>query len=98
MTISAVTSSTVLRGLDWISDLASAETVLTPRQQLIARAIVNRPAIILADEPTSALDDANCDKVARLLEEQASAVGATLLVVTHDSRLKEKFPNQMKLS
>jgi len=64
----------------------------------IARAIVNRPAIILADEPTSALDDANCDKVAHLLEEQASAVGATLLVVTHDARLKEKFPNQIELS
>ena len=64
----------------------------------IARAIVNRPAIILADEPTSALDDANCDKVAHLLEEQASAVGATLLVVTHDGRLKEKFPNQIELS
>lgn len=40
VTISAVTSSTVLRGLDWISDLASAETALTPRQQLIARPIV----------------------------------------------------------
>lgn len=40
VTISAVTSSTVLRGLDWVSDLASAETVLTPRQQLIARPIV----------------------------------------------------------
>ncbi len=64
----------------------------------IARAIVNRPAIILADEPTSALDDANCDKVAQLLEEQASAVGATLLVVTHDGRLKEKFSNQIELS
>ena len=64
----------------------------------IARAIVNRPAIILADEPTSALDDANCDKVAHLLEEQASAVGATLLVVTHDGRLKEKFPNQIELA
>ncbi|MCB0561639.1 MAG: ATP-binding cassette domain-containing protein [Phaeodactylibacter sp.] len=63
----------------------------------IARAIVNRPAIILADEPTSALDDANCDKVAHLLEEQARAVGATLLVVTHDSRLKEKFPHQIEL-
>ncbi|MCB9289055.1 MAG: ATP-binding cassette domain-containing protein [Lewinellaceae bacterium] len=64
----------------------------------IARAIVNRPAIILADEPTSALDDANCDKVAHLLEEQASVVGATLLVVTHDGRLKEKFPNQIELA
>jgi ABC-type lipoprotein export system ATPase subunit len=64
----------------------------------IARAIVNKPDIILADEPTSALDDHNCEQVAQLLEEQAAAVGATLLVVTHDSRLKARFPKQITLS
>lgn len=61
----------------------------------IARAIVNQPAVILADEPTSALDDENCEEVIRLLEEQAAAVGATLLVVTHDGRLKERFEKQI---
>lgn len=61
----------------------------------IARALINQPDIILADEPTSALDDINCDQVVRLLEEQAAAVNATLLVVTHDSRLKDKFSNQI---
>lgn len=63
----------------------------------IARAIVNQPDIILADEPTSALDGHNCDNVIRLLEGQARAVGATLLVVTHDQRLKERFSNQIVL-
>lgn len=63
----------------------------------IARAIVNKPTIILADEPTSALDDKNCEEVAQLLEEEAKEVGATLLVVTHDGRLKEKFKNQIHL-
>lgn len=63
----------------------------------IARALVNRPAIILADEPTSALDDVNCEEVIRLLEREAGAVGATLLVVTHDNRLKEQFKNQVQL-
>ena len=61
----------------------------------IARAIVNQPAVILADEPTSALDDENCEEVIQLLEEQAAAVGATLLVVTHDGRLKERFEKQI---
>lgn len=61
----------------------------------IARAIVNQPTVILADEPTSALDDENCEEVIRLLEEQAAAVGATLLVVTHDGRLKERFEKQI---
>ena len=64
----------------------------------IARALVNRPQIILADEPTSALDDKNTDEVIRLLEETASEVNATLLVVTHDKRLRDNFSNQIKLN
>ncbi len=63
----------------------------------IARALVNDPVLILADEPTSALDDKNTREVISLLEEQATAAGATLLVVTHDNRLKEQFPNQITL-
>jgi ABC-type lipoprotein export system ATPase subunit len=63
----------------------------------IARAIVNQPDVILADEPTSALDDVNCNEVIQLLEREAKAVGATLLVVTHDGRLKERFEKQIFL-
>ena len=63
----------------------------------IARALVNKPKVILADEPTSALDDLNTEKVIALLEEQAKADNATLLVVTHDGRLKSHFPNQIHL-
>lgn len=64
----------------------------------IARALINRPSVILADEPTSALDDVNCGEVIRLIEREASEVGATLLVVTHDGRLKERFRNQIHLT
>ncbi len=63
----------------------------------IARALINDPVLILADEPTSALDDINTREVIDLLEEQATAAGATLFVVTHDNRLKEQFPNQIML-
>jgi ABC-type lipoprotein export system ATPase subunit len=63
----------------------------------IARALVNKPEVILADEPTSALDDINTAEVIRLLEETATEVQATLLVVTHDGRLKEKFAKQINL-
>ena len=63
----------------------------------IARALVNQPDVILADEPTSALDDVNCTEVINLLERESNAVGATLLVVTHDGRLKERFGKQIKL-
>jgi ABC-type lipoprotein export system ATPase subunit len=63
----------------------------------IARALVNTPSIILADEPTSALDDKNTEEVIRLLENQAAEAGATLLIVTHDTRLKDYFKNQILL-
>lgn len=64
----------------------------------IVRALINQPKVILADEPTSALDDHNCFEVLNLLEEQARASGSALVVVTHDTRLKDKIPHQMTLS
>jgi putative ABC transport system ATP-binding protein len=63
----------------------------------IARAVVNRPMLILADEPTSALDDANCTAVLALLRAQAEASGATLVVATHDARLKPHFGHRLEL-
>lgn len=64
----------------------------------IARALVNNPKLILADEPTSALDDENCNEVVSLLTRQAEQVGAALVIVTHDGRLKELFDNQVTLT
>lgn len=63
----------------------------------IARALVNQPNFILADEPTSALDDKNTEQVVGLLRQQAEQAGATLLVVTHDNRLKTIFDQQITL-
>ena len=63
----------------------------------IARALINAPSLILADEPTSALDDKNAEEVIKLLEQQAAEVNATLLIVTHDGRLKSYFNNQISL-
>ncbi len=51
----------------------------------VARAIVHRPALILADEPTGALDDANAQVVVELLADAHRELGATLVLVTHDS-------------
>lgn len=64
----------------------------------IARALVNRPALLLADEPTSSLDDTNTSEVIALLENAATEEGSTLLIVTHDARLKNKFHNSIELS
>src|SRR5690606_11718209 len=57
----------------------------------IARAVINNPAILVADEPTASLDDTNTERVMDLLFEQAEVHGATLLIATHDQRIKERF-------
>ncbi|MCG8692689.1 MAG: ATP-binding cassette domain-containing protein [Minwuiales bacterium] len=63
----------------------------------IARAVINEPALILADEPTSALDDDNCARVVDMLSAQAAECGATLLIATHDGRIKKRFENRLDL-
>lgn len=63
----------------------------------IARAIINRPKILFADEPTAALDDDNTSRVYMLLQEVADKYGATLIVATHDKRLKDNFSNTYSL-
>jgi ABC-type lipoprotein export system ATPase subunit len=63
----------------------------------LVRALVNKPNLILADEPTAALDDTNTQEVLALLKTQAQEAGATLLIVTHDARLKAAFSNQFTL-
>jgi len=63
----------------------------------IARALMNNPDVILADEPTSNLDDENCNKVIELLENQSKNIGAALVIVTHDQRLKDNFKNILTL-
>lgn len=55
----------------------------------IARALIGRPDLIIADEPTSALDHSNMERVAALLRECAGEAGASLLIVTHDDRLRD---------
>jgi ABC-type lipoprotein export system ATPase subunit len=63
----------------------------------IARAVLNKPDIILADEPTSALDDKNCERVIELLLSVAKQNQSTLLIATHDQRLKSKIAQQIIL-
>jgi putative ABC transport system ATP-binding protein len=64
----------------------------------IARALANAPKLILADEPTSSLDDENADKVIQLLQTQAAKIGAALIIVTHDQRVKAHISNFVEVN
>jgi ABC-type lipoprotein export system ATPase subunit len=77
-----------------VTDLSEGEK----QRVSIARALVNGPKLILADEPTSALDDENCNAVVQLLQEVSKETNSTLLIVTHDNRLKDQFEKKIELS
>lgn len=62
-----------------------------------ARILVRSPRLILADEPTAALDTTNGDRVMALLQEQAQA-GAAVVVVTHDDRVRQQCDSTFDLS
>jgi putative ABC transport system ATP-binding protein len=64
----------------------------------IARAVINKPALLIADEPTSSLDDKNATAVLSLLLEQSGLNQATLVVATHDKRVKDAFTNTYELT
>jgi putative ABC transport system ATP-binding protein len=52
----------------------------------LARALLLRPAVVLADEPTASLDDDACHAALCMLKDHTAAQGATLVVATHDAR------------
>ncbi|WP_339693897.1 ABC transporter ATP-binding protein [uncultured Roseivirga sp.] len=64
----------------------------------IARALLNKPRVILADEPTASLDDDNANSVIQLLKEQAESNNASLIIATHDQRVKDAFDLQLNLN
>ena len=63
----------------------------------IARALLNKPKVILADEPTASLDDDNAMKVIELLKSQAQQNGSSLIIATHDQRVKDAFDLHINL-
>ena len=61
----------------------------------IARALVNRPKILLADEPTGNLDSATGESILALLREIQKNPGMTIIMVTHERALAERFADRL---
>jgi len=62
----------------------------------VARAVLGRPAIVLADEPTGNLDSKSSEDIVGLLEE-LNGEGITLVVITHNAEIAERFPRLVSL-
>ncbi|MDR6967872.1 putative ABC transport system ATP-binding protein [Flavobacterium arsenatis] len=82
---------------DQIYKLPSQLSIGQQQRVSIARALINDPKLLLADEPTSSLDDENAIIVAELLSSLSKKHNAALIIVTHDQRLKDRFPHQISL-
>jgi putative ABC transport system ATP-binding protein len=92
-----------LRALELLGELGVADrrnlypAVLSggERQRVgVARALMNRPALLLADEPTGALDSRAGEQVMDLLID-LNQIGQTLLIVTHDQHLATRCANRL---
>jgi putative ABC transport system ATP-binding protein len=64
----------------------------------VARALANRPSVVLADEPTGALDVNNARQVLELIKKLCAEVGASLLLVTHDPEVMRGLPRAVNLA
>ena len=66
-----------------------------PQRVAIARALANRPKILLADEPTGNLDSATGEAILSLLRGLQTQLGMTIVMVTHERPLAERFADRL---
>lgn len=77
-----------------------AATLSVGQQQrvAVARALIGQPPVLIADEPTSSLDETAQATFLDLMFDQVQAQGSTLLMVSHDPRLADRFDRVVRMS
>jgi len=79
-------------GLDGLQKRKAAQLSVGEQQRVgLCRALVARPALVLADEPTSALDEDNATTVLDVMMKMTRETGKTLVMLTHDKALLPRF-------
>ena len=82
-----------------VGQRAAVELSVGQQQRVAAaRALIGRPALVVADEPTSALDSALRDEFLGLLLQECAAAGSALLLVSHDWAMAPQFDRVVELS
>lgn len=79
--------------MEWAGDRMPHELSGGEQQRVVlARALINKPKLIIADEPTGNLDPDTSDDIMKLIRDVCHDEGAAVLMATHDYRLINKFP------
>ena len=85
-------------GLESHMDKKPAQLSGGERQRVaVARALIRRPALLLADEPTGALDSATAGSLIDLLLELHAGSGSALVLVTHDAAIASRMERQVRM-
>ena len=77
---------------------AAALSVGQQQRVAVARALIGQPPILIADEPTSSLDETSQTNFLDLMFDQVRAQGSTLLMVSHNPRLSDRFDRVTAMS
>ncbi len=97
----ATTARQLLRALNLDDEMHKAPvnklSVGQQQRVAVARELIGGPEILIADEPTSALDTDNRDRFLDLLFREAESQGCTLVFVSHDAQLSERFSRTLEL-
>lgn len=95
------TARRLLEALNLADDLHDAPvnklSVGQQQRVAVARALIGGPELLIADEPTSALDAGNRDRFLDLLFREVEAQGCTLIFVSHDPHLADRFGRILEL-